>query len=79
MRTLQIFLYLLTTLVSSCSSGEENNSKQNSNLVMICDSPDAYAYHSRHCHGLSSCESQIIQISKEEAIGLERRACGYCY
>ena len=74
MRKHWYILLLLPLLLFSCSQ-----EKNEANIVMICDSPDAYAYHNHHCHGLSSCDSQIISISKEEAIKMERRACGFCY
>ena len=69
-----LILFILSLLIFSCSQ-----EKEHSNDVMICDSPDAYAYHNRHCQGLSSCDAQIIKVSVEEAIKMERRKCGYCY
>ena len=74
MRKRWFILFLFPLFFSSCSQ-----EKDKTNTVLICDSPDAYAYHKDHCHGLSSCDSQIINVSVEEAIKMERRECGYCY
>lgn len=74
MRKRWFVLFLISVFFSACSQ-----EKDKSNTVLICDSPDAYAYHNHQCHGLSSCNSQIINISVEEAIKMERRKCGYCY
>ena len=69
-----LILFLLPLFFSSCSQ-----EKNESNKVLICDSPDAYAFHDHHCQGLSSCDSQIMNVSVEEAIKMKRRACGFCY
>jgi len=47
--------------------------------VLICDSPNAYAYHVKYCHGLNSCKREIMKVSLEKAIELGRKPCGNCY
>ena len=79
MKNLFYKLLIVLLVLSACSQNKEDEKGVNSDLVMVCDSPGAYAYHNHHCHGLSSCDSQIINVSVEEAIKMERRECGFCY
>ena len=48
-------------------------------MVYICQSSNAYAYHSHTCRGLRNCRHRVEQISLAEAKGLGKRPCGYCY
>jgi hypothetical protein len=59
-----------------------NNYSENFHLsdeVLICDSKSAYAYHSHYCQGLKRCKAEVIKMTKEEAIRIGRKPCGYCY
>ena len=47
--------------------------------VLLCNSKNAYAYHSHHCQGLKRCKSSISEISLSKAKAQGRKACGYCY
>jgi hypothetical protein len=49
--------------------------------VLICVSPNSYAYHSHMCQGLNRCTHEIISVSLDEAKGVygKNKACGFCY
>ena len=47
--------------------------------VIICLSPDAYAYHSHYCMGLNRCDYETKTIKIEEAKNKGRKECGFCY
>ena len=47
-------------------------------IVHICTGPNAEVYHyDNGCRGLNSCKHEIKAISKEKAIELGRRLCGW--
>ena len=48
-------------------------------IVLICISPDAYAYHNHRCYGLKQCSHEIEKVRKSEALAMGRKPCGYCY
>jgi len=47
--------------------------------VLICDSPNAVAYHAFECRGLAKCTHGIVKVSESEAQRLGRRPCKICY
>jgi hypothetical protein len=47
--------------------------------VLICNSPNAYAYHSHKCSGLQRCKSNVLSIKLSEAKKAGRSACKICY
>ena len=51
----------------------------NNSSVIICHGEDAFAYHIRFCRGLKNCEASTEEMSKDEAIELGRRPCGFCF
>jgi hypothetical protein len=67
------FIYLLFILTAF--------SFKESEKVLICKSPTAYAYHNGYCQGLKKCTHEIIEVSREEAFNKygKNKACGYCY
>lgn len=50
------------------------------NKVYICNSGNAYVYHSiRDCGGLGHCKHEVLEVSLSEAINkYKRRACKLC-
>lgn len=48
-------------------------------MVLICQSKGAVAYHSHECGGLKRCSHTISKVSKSEAIRMGLRACKKCY
>ena len=49
-------------------------------LVYICDSPGAYAYHSKQkCEGLQRCRHEILHVPLSQALAKgKQKICGYC-
>jgi hypothetical protein len=47
--------------------------------VLVCKGTSAYAYHDRYCQGLKRCKASIVKVSLDEAIKMNRKACGFCY
>ncbi len=47
--------------------------------VFICNSKNAYAYHSHRCHGLNRCRSGVSSVTKSKAENSGYRACKICY
>jgi uncharacterized protein YgiM (DUF1202 family) len=54
---------------------------KNSVSVYICDSKNAYAYHSStSCRGLNRCTHGVYKVTKSEAVeDYRRQACKICY
>jgi hypothetical protein len=50
-----------------------------SDLVYVCLSPKAYAYHKNQCRGLLKCSHQIVKMNKSKANSLGYRMCKICY
>ncbi len=73
-----IIAILSTVNPANSISSFPKNAKQTT-YVLICDSPNAYAYHVKYCHGLNSCKREIMKVSLEKAIELGRKPCGNCY
>ncbi|MCS6905979.1 MAG: hypothetical protein RML72_07635 [Bacteroidia bacterium] len=48
-------------------------------IVLICNSSNAYAYHSKECTGLKKCRAGIRKILLSEAQQKKLRPCRYCY
>ena len=94
MRTIIFISTISLFFLSSCSSNKNEEHKNdfnninsrkiptqiNSNsTVIICHGKDAFAYHIRFCRGLKNCEASTEEMSKDEAIELGRRPCGFCF
>jgi len=47
--------------------------------VLICLSPNAYAYHSHYCRGLKNCKSKVIRTTQHDAQKRGYKACKICY
>lgn len=47
--------------------------------VLICNSKNAYAFHSHYCSGLSRCKAGVSKVTKSEAESRGRQACKICY
>ena len=72
-----IALVLLSLCLCACSNGGRNNDTE---MVYICVSETAYAYHSnKYCQGLENCTHEIRKVSKNEAEEkYGRRPCRRC-
>lgn len=57
----------------------KNDTTEIVNKVYLCKGSRSYAYHlDPSCKGLSKCFSNVVVVSKEEAIDKEgRKLCGY--
>ena len=53
--------------------------KTQNETVLICQSPDAYAYHAFRCRGLARCSYEVVRVSKAEAQNRNYRPCRNCY
>ena len=47
--------------------------------VAICESPSAYAYHSRVCRGLARCTHGVSQVTVVKALKVGYVPCKICY
>lgn len=89
MRKIKLLLPVVLLLFCSTSSIGQYNSQhqpliENVNKevkVYICDSENSYAYHSNSsCRGINRCKSQILEVTKSDAINTyNRKACKICY
>ena len=88
------FSISLIIILFSCSSNKNEEHKNDFNninnrikppqiisnsTVIICHGKDAFAYHNSICRGLKNCEASTEEMSKDEAIELGRRPCGFCF
>lgn len=68
---------------SSTNTTRQTTSNANPNYgdgaVIICNSPNAYAYHRYECKGLARCGYGTSNISREKAESMGRRPCQKCY
>lgn len=55
------------------------NSNYSDDIVIICNSPNAYAYHKYVCGGLSRCSYGTSNISRKKAESMGRTPCKTCY
>lgn len=47
--------------------------------VYICTGPDAECYHAKEdCRGLEQCTHEVEFVSRERALKMGRRSCGFC-
>jgi hypothetical protein len=68
--------YLLRAALGKCL---QDIAPPNDPEVIICNSPNAYAYHSRECSGLARCVHSTSRMSKSAAIDKGRTACKICW
>ena len=73
---LTVFTCLVLCACSGSSSGDDSN---DSDIVTICLSEDAYAYHDYQCMGLDQCAGGTEDVTIEEAEDEGRTPCGFCY
>lgn len=74
--TLIFFMGLLSL---SVTTDQNEVHKPQSQMVYICDSDGAYAYHlKKDCQGLKRCKHTVLFVSKEEAFKRgKKKFCGY--
>ena len=74
-------LLLILSIFISTSYGVDTSyvNRISAEMVLICKSKDAVAYHSHECGGLKRCSHTISKVSKSEAIKMGLRACKKCY
>jgi hypothetical protein len=76
---------LLIFILVGCGRTQDEGSEYRTNnveraaIVYVCMGGSAYAYHDHYCRGLKECEADVEQVEQQEAIRMERKACGYCY
>ncbi|MGR6087358.1 MAG: hypothetical protein ACU4F9_04240 [Arcticibacter sp.] len=78
MKTLFISLLLLFANPLAGSFAEKNTIAGNS-IVLICESPNAVAYHAGYCRGLQRCTHNVARVSVTDAQKYGYRACQICY
>ena len=72
-------LFLAISLGATAFSYSSNNKDSAETTVLICNSQNAYAYHSHKCSGLQRCKSEVINIRLSDAKKQGRSACKICY
>lgn len=74
-RVLFLFLFSIIFL----SSADKTISHPESKKVYICDSASSKKYHLKsNCKGLEKCESEVVKMTKEEAVEKGKtELCGY--
>jgi hypothetical protein len=58
---------------------EPSHVKKTEEIVYVCLSPKAYAYHNNHCRGLLKCSHKIAKMNVTKAKALGYRMCRICY
>lgn len=84
MKTLKLLLLFTAILfVSRTIISQERTSTHKQNIaeeiVLVCDSPNAKAYHAYQCSGLDKCTHEIIKIKLSEAQERGLKPCKICY
>ena len=52
----------------------------NQDKVYICNGRYSKSYHKHpDCEGLRRCSTELEKITKQQAIDMGRKPCGYCY
>lgn len=77
---LPFFSFLLIALLNLSGISKNNHSDfKAENMVYVCKSEGAYAYHlTKKCRGLGNCKHDIIQVSIAEAYKLgKKKLCGW--
>ena len=72
-------LFLSLGIAASAFSFGTSESSSDETTVLICNSQNAYAYHSHKCSGLQRCKSEIVNIKVSEAKKRGKSACKICY
>lgn len=72
-------VFLLAIYSCSCNSNPPKDS-ENEEMVYICVSNTAYAYHiDEYCQGLQRCSHKIKKVSRKEAEEkYKRKPCRWC-
>ena len=70
---------LLCFALYSCGGSSSDDDSEDSDIVTICLSEDAYAYHDHQCMGLDQCDGGTEEVTIEEAEDDGRTPCGFCY
>jgi uncharacterized protein YraI len=82
--------YVFSKYLKNCSSNYSPPASVNRNTnsssyqstesnVLVCSSPNAYAYHRRHCRGLNRCSYNIIELSLSQAREKNYTPCKICH
>lgn len=72
--------YVFNKYLTTNSPGTQvTYQKQSGNMVLICNSSAAYAYHRYQCRGLSRCTHEISKVTEQSAINQKYRPCKICY
>ncbi|MDP4265833.1 MAG: hypothetical protein Q8880_00180 [Bacteroidota bacterium] len=92
LRITTVLILLFPIVFLSCNQPIEKNpsfifpekqtqiTQSDTNIVYICQSPYAYAYHkTSNCEGLIECNHEITKITLKEALRLKRKKCMKCF
>jgi len=72
-------LFLSLSIGATALSFGKKENRSSETTVLICNSQNAYAYHSHKCSGLQRCKSEIVSIRVADAKKQGRSACKICY
>lgn len=77
----KIFLSLFLLLAGGGVSADyQNEFGKEETYVYICTGNSSKRYHkTSKCRGLSNCKEDIIKVTIEKAIQLDRTPCKICY
>lgn len=72
MKRLSVFVLLFISMIIPTHGDSER--------VLICKSPNSYAYHKGFCAAMNRCsyEYEWVSLSQAKSFG-KWKACGYCY
>ncbi|MDR1793595.1 MAG: hypothetical protein LBR36_09215 [Bacteroidales bacterium] len=76
--------FLIFFAFIACSLLAANTSKvalpKDNDMVLVCCSEKAYAYHDHYCTGLNKCEAEVKKVSAKVAVNTyKRKPCKFCY
>jgi hypothetical protein len=86
-KLLLLVLLLSTNLILFPKAAESNQGKSlchqqltnPATIVLVCTSPNAYAYHRYVCSGLSRCSYSVVEMSINAASERAYRPCKICF
>lgn len=82
-RWLKCFVVLYFCLMGMAAVHAANyvqrNAEVSTSKVLVCTSPNAYAFHSHYCRGLKRCTYDTVTMSRSQAVKRGYQACKICY
>ncbi len=74
-----IFPLLFAAGIAMASLSAKTENIADEKTVLICNSKNAYAYHSHKCNGLKRCKASVLSIRYLDAKKAGRTPCKICY